>query len=280
MLKNKFIISLIAVITLASFIIPNFSMIVNAEMIQETDYVPMTQTISTYFESNPVTVPGINSKEATSIVKNMGILSETAKEISSKEKNKLMDVFSSKLDSTIQLHVSEKYLTLDNATALQIISENGENKDYYSLTVPITNEHYNLFSSVTVIFDMMYNIKGVQESLITQSEKDTFEIRTFSNGEEMTHQILEDKFIPNNELKKQLQEVQREFLHLKQARGMAEKAACLAIVLGISRAVANIIAPTCAAACLAVPLVCAACITGFVALAGGAIGGVVACFKL
>ena len=83
-----------------------------------------------------------------------------------------------------------------------------------------------------------------------------------------------------NELKKQLQEVQREFLHLKQARGMAEKAACLAIVLGISRAVANIIAPTCAAACLAVPLVCAACITGFVALAGGAIGGVVACFKL
>ena len=62
MLKNKFIISLIAVITLASFIIPNFSMIVNAEMIQETDYVPMTQTISTYFESNPVTVPGINSK--------------------------------------------------------------------------------------------------------------------------------------------------------------------------------------------------------------------------
>lgn len=33
MLKNKFIISLIAVITLASFIIPNFSMIVNAEMI-------------------------------------------------------------------------------------------------------------------------------------------------------------------------------------------------------------------------------------------------------
>ena len=43
-------------------------MIVNAEMIQETDYVPMTQTISTYFESNPVTVPGINSKEATSIV--------------------------------------------------------------------------------------------------------------------------------------------------------------------------------------------------------------------
>ncbi|THE07658.1 hypothetical protein E1H99_12345 [Enterococcus hirae] len=67
---------------------------------------------------------------------------------------------------------------------------------------------------------------------------------------------------------------------MPQARGLAEKAACLVIVLGISRTIANIIAPVCAGACLAVPVVCAACITGFVALGGSAIAGVIGCFKL
>ncbi|MDR2834502.1 MAG: hypothetical protein LBV67_12390 [Streptococcaceae bacterium] len=279
-LKIQFVSMLLVLVTFLSMFSPLITEIVRAEVVQPSSVSETTNSsIDDYFAKNPVNVPGMDSEQATDIVKNMAILSENAKEISEKEKANLIKEFEIILNNSLKLHVSTDVLDLNSTTALQISSETGE-KDYYTLTVPIKNDNFNLFSNVTVVFDMNMNLRSYQESLIYKSATGNFEVETFSNGEQTTHKILEDKFVSNDDLKSELQKVQNQAKGLLQARGWGEKVACLVIVLGISRTIANILAPVCAASCVAVPLVCAACVTGFVALGGASISGVIGCFKL
>ncbi|MBO0462893.1 hypothetical protein JZO83_14285 [Enterococcus sp. DIV1298c] len=281
-IKTKLLTGMVSIITLGSFFLPVVVEIANASEITTSTFQSTNSTQATiddYFSKNPVNVPGMSSNEATKIVESMVTLSETAKGVSDKEKSNITNAFKDDLRNTFSLHTDEFAMDFTNVSVFQVSGETGT-EDYYTITVPVVDSNLNFFSNVTAVYDMNKHLKGYQETLISKSVKDTFEINSYSNGTQTNHQILEEKFVPNEELQQQLQDVQKEASQLQQTRGLAEKVACLVIVLNISRTIANILAPVCAAACLSVVPVCVACVTGFVALGGASITGVIGCFKL
>ncbi|OTP10812.1 hypothetical protein A5844_000946 [Enterococcus sp. 10A9_DIV0425] len=277
--KIQIITGLVALLTLVSFILPSGVGVAQASMYDFPLEKETSQTVDTYLEQNPISVPGMNDEDANAIAKNMISFAEKSVGVSSTEKSVITNKFIESMNSEFSLHVSTNLLNFDKVTVLQVSGETRE-EDYYTITVPVTDDKYNFFSSVTAIYDMNQKLKGYQETLVFESASKTFEVESYADGSLMNHEILDEAFVANEDLQQQLQDVQNEIKNLPQARGLAEKAACLVIVLGISRTIANIIAPVCAGACLAVPVVCAACITGFVALGGSAIAGVIGCFKL
>ncbi|MCA6773748.1 hypothetical protein IGK15_002404 [Enterococcus sp. AZ045] len=281
-IKTKLLTGMVSLIIIGTFFLPAAVEITNASDItistnQSTNSTETT--INDYFAKNPINITGMNSNEATKIVKSMVTLSDTAKGVSDNEKSSITNAFKANLGNTFSLHANNFMLDFTNVTVLQVSGETGT-EDYYTITVPIVDSNLNFFSNVTAVYDMNKNLKGYQETLISKSVKDTFEINLYSNGTQTNHQILEEKFVSNEDLQQELQDVQKEARQLQQTRGLVEKVACLMIVLNISRTIANILAPVCAAACLSVVPVCVACVTGFVALGGASITGVIGCFKL
>jgi hypothetical protein len=281
-LKTKVVTGMVVLLTLGAFILPPAVKIASASEITVSTIQSSDSTITTiddYFSKNPINVPGMSSDEATKIVESMVTLSETAKGVSDTEKSNITNAFKANLIDTFSLHVAIDILDFNNVTVLQVAGETGT-EDYYTITVPIADNNHNFFIHVTAVYDMNKNLKGYQETLISKSVKDTFEITSYSNGTQINHQVLEEKFVSNEELQQQLQDVQKGARKLSQTRGIAEKVACLVIVLRISCTIANILAPVCATACLSVVPDCVACVTGFVALGGASITGVIGCFKL
>lgn len=208
----------------------------------------------------------------------MSDIMETTKLVSKTETNDIKVRFQNELrNRNIIIHVPESSLDLANTKVLQV-TENS--KDFYTITVPIVGDDYNLFSNLTVTYSQNGENEGYQETIISRGLNNKIQIESYVNGKLMKSDLLNEEFLSNEQIKKDMQNVQKQGALLPQSRGVAAKIACIVVVLGISKYVATIIAGACVGSCPAIPVICAACIGGFVALGTGTMSSVVACFKL
>ncbi|EOH94687.1 hypothetical protein [Enterococcus villorum] len=216
--------------------------------------------------------------EELETLEKMSDIMETTKLVSTTENSEIKTRFQSELrNRNIVFHVPESSLDLTSAKVLQV-TQNSE--DFYMITVPIVGDGYNLFSNLTVTYSCSGKNEGYQETIISQGLNNKTQIETYANGKLMKSNLLNEDFLSNEQIKKDMKNVQKQGALLPQSRGFANKVACLVVVLGISKYVATVIAGACVGSCPAIPVICAACVGGFVALGTGTMSSVVACFKL
>ena len=88
------------------------------------------------------------------------------------------------------IHVPKSSLDLTNAKVLQV-TENS--KDFYTITVPIVDDDYNLFSNLTVTYSQNGENEGYQETIISRGL--------------MKSDLLNEEFLSNEQIKKDMQNV-------------------------------------------------------------------------
>ena len=93
------------------------------------------------------------------------------------------------------IHVPKSSLDLTNAKVLQV-TENS--KDLYTITVPIVDDDYNLFSNLTVTYSQNGENEGYQETIIS---------RGLNNKIQMKSDLLNEEFLSNEQIKKDMQNV-------------------------------------------------------------------------
>ena len=146
--------------------------------------------------------------------------------------------------------------------------------------MPIVGDDYNLFSNLTVTYSQNGENEGYQETIISRGLKIKIQIESYVNGKLMKSDLLNEEFLSNEQIKKDMQNVQKQGALLPQSRGVAAKIACIVVVLGISKYVGYY---HCRSLCWFVPSYTSylCCLYWrFLALGTGTMSSVVACFKL
>ena len=279
-IKRKIIIGLITVATLASLIVPSGLSVAKATQIESVQQVQVNSNTLKDLKKLDIDLDSLTD-EQLGLVEKMADVEQTTRLVSSSEEKEIKTKFSDGLsNNSFSLHVNPDILNLQEAVVLQSIDE-VTNKAYYVITVPLSDDNYNMFSRVTAVYEENGDFVSYQEGLITKSEIGTFQIQSYIDGQLQKNEVLEDKYVSNDEMSEELNQISQKTMNLVQTRGVAAIAACLAVVLGISAYVANLIAGVCGVSCAFLIVgICGPCIAGFCALGGAAIGGAVACFKL
>lgn len=195
-----------------------------------------------------------------------------------------INLFSNDLSGhKFNVYVSDENLDIKNAKSLDI-KDDGDR--YTSVSVPIVGEDYSMLSNLTVVYDENNDVITYTESLLTKSDNNTFMLTSFADGEQVNKKDTGLKYMTNQELKKEIKELEEvgsdtEIQSGKASRASAGKiAACIAGVTGLGGTAAYAIVAMCAGSCPAVPPICAACIGAAATLGSAGIAGVVACFNL
>ncbi|EGP5370994.1 hypothetical protein D3097_09750 [Enterococcus faecium] len=92
------------------------------------------------------------------------------------------------------IHVPKSSLDLTNAKVLQV-TENS--KDFYTITVPIVDDDYNLFSNLTVTYSQNGENEGYQETIISRGLNNKIQIESYVNGKLMKSDLLNEEFLSN-----------------------------------------------------------------------------------
>ena len=281
MKKFKFLTLLLTVITLASFIVPSMTSIAKASEIKNTNELSKTkESIMQEIKKMGVDLTSLTDEQNT-LVDKMVETSQNTFEVSQIEKENVTNYFSKDLaNNKVQLHIDNTYLDKAKIVVVQTIDKI-TNEVYYVITLPVASEDYSFISNVTATYSSNGELKALQETLITKSQKNTFEIHSYSNNNLVNHEILDDTFVSNEQIKNDIQNVTNEVLENSNKRGAVQIIACLVVVLGVSYYLAGVILAACSALCIAtLGTACAACIGGFCAFAGVSLTTIGGCFKL
>ncbi|WP_153829989.1 hypothetical protein [Enterococcus mundtii] len=281
MKKFKFLTLLLTVITLASFIVPSMTSIAKASEIKNTNELSKTkESIMQEIKKMGVDLTSLTDEQNT-LVDKMVETSQNTFEVSQIEKENVTNYFSKDLaNNKVQLHIDNTYLDKAKIVVVQTIDKI-TNEEYYVITLPVASEDYSFISNVTATYSSNGELKALQETLITKSQKNTFEIHSYSNNNLVNHEILDDTFVSNEQIKNDIQNVTNEVLENSKKRGAVQIIACLVVVLGVSYYLAGVILAACSALCIAtLGAACAACIGGFCAFAGVSLTTIGGCFKL
>ncbi|BBO00032.1 hypothetical protein [Sporolactobacillus terrae] len=192
----------------------------------------------------------------------------------------LKNISKNVISKKVVLNNSNANLDFDNAKALTITQDN---KNYTSVTIPITGGQYSFISNLTLIFDSQNKMITYSETLITKNNNNKFVITSYFDGELVQNKVTDVDYVSDSELKKGLDEIHettKEINQNYQTAGVGKIAACIGAVAGVNAGVAYLIAGTCVASCPTIVPICVACIGGVATMGAADIGAIVACFKL
>ena len=162
-------------------------------------------------------------------------------------------------------------LKFDRATVLNV---RAQDHTVRSVTIPIDEEGLFRGSGVTYIVDDGNKVLDQAESRIVLDEHGFYVVQNFRNGE---LKEISDTGVSESQVKEEAPATV--------PYGWGEKIGCVAATLGVSYAVAQVIVGTCGTSCAAAETgvgaaICAACITGIVAVGGASLTAVYNCFQL
>ena len=129
-------------------------------------------------------------------------ITETTKLVSTIVTNDMKSRF--QMNRNMIIHVPKSSLDLTNAKVLQV-TENS--KDFYTITVPIVGDDYNLFSNLTVTYSQNGENEGYQETIISRGLNNKIQIESYVNGKLMKSDLLNEEFLSNEQIKKDMQNV-------------------------------------------------------------------------
>lgn len=155
---------------------------------------------------------------------------------------------------------------------------------FTSATVPVVGVAESPLSGVTLVYDdgMINNYAEVHVSRNTSNH---FQITTFSNGQMVKDQDSGIPWVTNKAMLSALHNPDVANGPIV-TTGWGEKVACVSATLGVSYWVANLIVSLCGGSCATAETnpgsaaICAACITGIVAVSSGALTAVYKCMGL
>lgn len=181
------------------------------------------------------------------------------------------------------LLVNSKQVELDyNSSKVVNISE--EEKTYTSITIPLVGDNYSFASNLTVVFDSSLKSYTYTETALTKSENDFFRVDVFNDGKQIKSEELDIPYLSDSEIKSEisrLTEAQNVLDSNVSSRGVVDKIACIAVILGVTKYIGGIIVSFCAGSCAAgVAPLCVACVGGIVTFGGASLTALIKCFKL
>nr|WP_258152619.1 hypothetical protein [Enterococcus faecium] len=118
-------------------------------LILVSSFIPVLNVSASEAGTNEKMISDFTDEELDTFEK-MSDIMETTKLVSKTETNDIKVRFQNELrNRNIIIHVPESSLDLANTKVLQV-TENS--KDFYTITVPIVGDDYNLFSNLTVTY--------------------------------------------------------------------------------------------------------------------------------
>ena len=182
-----------------------------------------------------------------------------------------------------ELLVNSKQADLDYKSS-KVVNISEEEKSYTSITIPLVGDNYSFASNLTVVFDSSLKSFTYTETVLTKSENDFFRIDAFTDGKQTKSEELDIPYLSDSEIKSEmsrLTEAKNELDRNISSRGAADKIACIAVILGVTKYIAGIIVSFCSGSCAAgVVPICAGCVAGVVTFGGASLTALIKCFKL
>lgn len=167
-------------------------------------------------------------------------------------------------NSTIKLHISESAYDFYNGK-VALIADSNESR---ALVIPVNNDGYSSFSSLTVLFDDNNQVITYSELIVTKSANNTFSIQIFNDGVEAYNEVTDLEYISNDEMNDWIADVNEEYGG-PQPYGL--NVPCFVAVSGAGATVSGLIVKLCGAPCVLAPPACAVCLGGILVIGGGSI---------
>ena len=160
-------------------------------------------------------------------------------------------------------------MDLDEKTVLE------HEEGYFTITVPIVNENYNMLSNLTVTYNEKFDRVQYVETHFQESENGFFKVLHYLNGRLLAETETEYEFIDNEEFEEQFQELE---MVLNNPRARSVSCTLNHLVIGI--VVAGLLTAACLPICIAtVGQGCAVCFGTFVAATPVVINNIVRCWR-
>jgi len=159
---------------------------------------------------------------------------------------------------------------MNNARITEVDTENGK---IPVMSIPLKNEDLNMLSNLIIFFNENEKIQTYQETHVTESEENTFQIATYTDGKLVGEEKTDIEYVSNEEFEKEYQQLERS------ARSLSSSEKCMIQKAAVSAAIISVILFVCYVACTTIPFSCKGCLTGGFALSTAALTSILACIS-